>query len=610
MLMSFKRALLITMLTTACDEAPSHIERSADVGAQVDIGSADMDTPDVSLLSFEDLGLDAVIPMDLGIIDSGFDAAPEDLMDMAAADGRVSPSAVELIRNNCIDSDAVAVDFESPPETCAALFKARPELTTGCYSLADGRGGQRASQCYRHRALVVLVNNDIESDLHPDDTNADGVIDQGPLAGTNHPPDPFDIGHNEFVQRLRDEIEDWYTEVSYGSVYMDLESIYKAPTAADEPDRWFRLLALRPSFLQPDIFRQVCQTRGGMTLDDWDRYHFIVTIISHGTSTSGSQWRVEGVPTGPDCATLIPFTRNYVVMKNFRGWNRLGTLIHELGHGMNRSPRPAGLGHSEAIHALTGEAAEYGDHSDVMGRSSNRGHFSVAQKAFLRVLPNELISVVTPETQDATHRIHPIETNRTETKGMRVVVEDDRDYYVEMRRGIGNDSRLPEQLRQGVLIKRANDIPAASKSWFIDATPETPTNNSGDGALLKNRTYSDSNNGLHISLVGHDNDSSTVQVRRSVDQPIEPSIVALNATIEDGALLAEANAESSSPASSSDDLLYFWKLGELGETYRAGAYRTGPAIRIEDFDPAGEVWLFISDRIGGERIEQVWPPQD
>ena len=297
-------------------------------------------------------------------------------------------------------------------------------------------------------------------------------------------------------------------------------------------------------------------------------------------------------------------------MKNFRGWNRLGTLIHELGHGMNRSPRPGGLGHSEAIHALTGEASEYGDHSDVMGRSSNRGHFSVAQKAFLRVLPNELISVVTPETQDTTGQIHPIETNRTEIKGMRVVVDDDRDYYVEMRRDIGNDSRLPEQLRQGVLIKRANDIPAASKSWFVDATPETPTNNSGDGALLKNRTYSDFGNGLHISLIDHDDDSSTVQVRRSAEQPIEPSIVALNATIEDGALLAEANAESSSPASSNDDLLYFWKLGELGETYRVDTYRTGPAIRIEDFDPAGEVWLFISDRIGGERIEQVWPPQD
>ena len=91
---------------------------------------------------------------------------------------------------------------------------------------------------------------------------------------------------------------------------------------------------------------------------------------------------------------------------------------------------------------------------------------------------------------------------------------------------------------------------------------------------------------------------------------IRDRIVALNATIEDDALLAEANAESSSQASSNDDLLYFWKLGGLGETYRAGAYRTGPALRIEDFDPAGEVWLFVSDRIGGERIEQVWPPQD
>ena len=36
---------------------------------------------------------------------------------------------------------------------------------------------------------------------------------------------------------------------------------------------------------------------------------------------------------------------------------------------------------------------------------------------------------------------------------------------------------------------------------------------------------------------------------------------------------------------------------------------TGRSLRITDFDPVNEVWLFISDRQGGELIQQVWPPQ-
>ena len=67
----------------------------------------------------------------------------------------------------------------------------------------------------------MVVNNEIESDFHPLDVDEDGVIDEGPLAGTNHPADPFDIPHDEFVSRLRSGVADWYTEVTYGSVYLD-----------------------------------------------------------------------------------------------------------------------------------------------------------------------------------------------------------------------------------------------------------------------------------------------------------------------------------------------------------------------------------------------------
>ena len=252
-------------------------------------------------------------------LDSGAsDASQTDALIMPPRpDADSEPQAGNPIRNPCLEGEPTDAVPALLPESCEALFKARPELGTGCYFLSDGAGGGVASQCYRHKALVVLVNNEIESDFHPLDVDEDGVIDEGPLAGTNHPADPFDIPHDEFVSRLRSGVADWYTEVTYGSVYLDLESIYRAPSVDGLPDRWFRLLALRPTFLHPEIFRQVCEMRGGMSLDDWQAYHFIVTIISHGTSTSGSQWRLENIPTGPECDVLLPFTRNYIVMRTF-----------------------------------------------------------------------------------------------------------------------------------------------------------------------------------------------------------------------------------------------------------------------------------------------------
>ena len=75
MLVHLKRALLITMLTTACDDAPSQNIDDADLGILVDAGSSDVVSSEAALPASEDLGLDAETPVDAGLDEAGFDAA-------------------------------------------------------------------------------------------------------------------------------------------------------------------------------------------------------------------------------------------------------------------------------------------------------------------------------------------------------------------------------------------------------------------------------------------------------------------------------------------------------------------------------------------------------
>ena len=156
-----------------------------------------------------------------------------------------------------------------------------------------------------------------------------------------------------------------------------------------------------------------------MTPDDWMRIDYLVTTISHGTSTSGSQYRLENVPTGQDCEGSFPLIHNYMVVKNFRSWNRLGTMFHEIAHGFNRGQdAEPSLGHSESIQADSGDEVEYGDRSDVMGGASRRGHFSLPQKMFIQVLPEELVETVAIVLELET-TIHPPRPAR-ELKGLRI----------------------------------------------------------------------------------------------------------------------------------------------------------------------------------------------
>jgi hypothetical protein len=601
------------LLMSGCDSGPGSyptndanpLDAGTDAGG---IPSIDAGWADTGGDSNRDLGL----MLDLSMSDAmvmgldGGDMSLSDMFERVGDDGGPGENR-EVIRSRCNGDEAIDTGLEPAPNSCTDLFRAQREREAGCYRLSDGLGGVKDAYCWRHRALVILVNNKIDVPFHAEDLNQDGVIDDGPLAGTNHPADPFDLTHADFSEGLRTYVTDWYNEVSYGSIYLDIDSIYNAPPEAGLPERWFRLLRERPGFANAGIFRQVCEMRGGMTAAQWRSYHVVITIITDGTQVSGSQWRTEDLPVGEDCADTVPILGNYVVMKQFRSWNRRGTLFHEIGHSMNRAPSPAGLGHSESTHAETGEHTEYGDRSDVMGSSSNRGHFSLAQKLFLKVLPEDTIERFALDATSLRTTIFPIERPLLETKGLVVEVNQGRSYYVEARRHIGADQAIPSILKQGVLIKRADPIMTARKSWIVDPTPETPTNNSGDSVLLPGRTFSDAENQVHISLLWANDETSELVVRRGPPSAASPVIDSVVIQEEAEGYRLEASAHAGEGDVPDEELLFFWGLLTPNAMYTPGTYRNGRVAEFQRIPEGGQLWLFVSDQRGGETVQHVNP---
>jgi hypothetical protein len=526
------------------------------------------------------------------------------------------------IRAPCFLNIQTDSELDPLPLHCVDLFERAPHLQSGCYAMRQADGLIDQGYCWRQKALALLVNNEIETEPHNEDSDQDGIIDQGEHEGSNYPADPFNLSPLEMAQRLQREVRTYFREITYGALWIDLEVHWanggydqRNPQPSDEvlsTEQWLRLRALRPGFANEDLMRSVCEAKGGMTANQWRSYSFIMTIISHGTSTSGSQYRIEDLPVGAGCDDTISRRGDYIVMKRFRWWNRLGTMFHEIVHTLSRDPLPEpSIGHSESTHAVTGENAEYGDLTDLMGSSSDRGHLSAPQKAFLRYLPLNLGSHVSLDQDEGRFTLSPLEPAQYEDNEKRLLsieVERGMTYYVEVRRAIGEDQNIDSIFHQGALIKRARNIDRANKSYIIDPTPETATDQSTDSVLLPNRTFSDLDNQIHITLLESLDNQVDVVVKRGESSRQPPTIdsVDIEQTEEDGAVTYQITAQAHSEESTvtDEDLLYFWKLNPIREPYLATSFRIGPSIELTN--PTTEsIWLLVSDQKGGTTWQQV-----
>jgi hypothetical protein len=594
--------------TFALDDMNSIHQQSND--AQVISKDMDLNRTRVDMLA-TDMGMMNIIQPDM----RQQDMTEPDLMDQ----DMMIHSERSLIRAPCTFDQPQDTQINPMPQTCMEMYQHSSTLTSGCYTLRQLNEDEDHGYCWRKKALVLLVNNDIDTEIHPDDTDGDGVIDRGVNQGQNHPTDPFRTSPYEVASQLQQEVYDYFAEISYDSLQYDLEiywagsGYYPRPNVAPEDltnERWYRLQRERPTFANTTLMHDICMRRGGMTAEEWRSFDVIVTIVNYGTTTSGSQWRSEELPVGEQCDEIATVWRNYVVMKQFRGWNRLGTLFHEIIHGLARDPFPEpSIGHSESVHPQTGEYTEYGDLSDVMGVSSNRGHISLPQKLFLRYLPLDLMAQVPLTTPVQEVRIAPLEPKQKEAnelRGVRVEVNQGMAYYVAVRRSIGNDSRLPEVFHQGAVIKRAKIISEANKSFIVDPTPESVSDRSLDYVLLPHRTFSDHENQIHISAITSDDRGVDLIIRRHESSITPPTIdrVDILPVYDDSETIVAyqftAYASAGEDEIAQDELLYFWKLGARDAIYINQNFKGGQTMQIPTQELTYELWLLVSDQRGGE----------
>jgi hypothetical protein len=226
---------------------------------------------------------------------------------------------------------------------------------------------------------------------------------------------------------------------------------------------------------------------------------------------------------------------------------------------------------------------------------------------FMRLLPTELVHTVDVDTALHSTVIYPIERSDRELKGLQIPVDNGRTYYVEARADLGGDREIPDILKSGALVKRASTVNRANKSWIIDCTPETPTQNSGDSTLLPHRTYADRENELFISVWNERPDGVHVVVRRGAPSIAPPTVDDIMIQQRGNQLTLVALTTPGDERIPNEDLLFFWKLGARTAITTPDNFATGRRVQIPTPEDGVPIWLLVSDQRGGETWTQVWP---
>ncbi len=201
-------------------------------------------------------------------------------------------------------------------------------------------------------------------------------------------------------------------------------------------------------------------------------------------------------------------------------------VAHEFGHNL-------GLYHAHALDCVgdtettSCSSLIYGDFLDIMG--SQMGHMNAFNKSRLGWLDYGVSPAITTVISSGTYQISPIESDTNEVKALRIPRGTDatgaqRWYYLEYRQPIGWDTtqfetgmyKYPENIANGVIIRSAIEGNGNS-SYLLDMTPETVTVLPGfdlyDAALEVGQSFTDTDNGITISVVANDAQSITVAVQ-------------------------------------------------------------------------------------------------
>jgi PKD domain/Gametolysin peptidase M11 len=269
-----------------------------------------------------------------------------------------------------------------------------------------------------------------------------------------------------------------------------------------------------------------------------------------------------------------------------------GVTTHELGH--NYGVHHANLWQTNDGSVIgPGANVEYGNVFDVMGRGGVNGHFNAWFKTrFDWLLPGQYTSV----TGSGTFTIQPIDdAAATGTRALKVVKDATRNYWVEFRQLFTAN----KWAMNGALLNWGYN--SNTGSHLLDITPGS-ANQQNDAALLVGRTFSDKQNGIHITPVARraSPPSMDVVVKLGSFSGNAPPVASLSAS----ALTVLRNAPVTITATASDAngdaLAYGWEFDD-------GTLAPSAAAVTRSWSTAGSkvVRCVVSDMVGGTTAASI-----
>ena len=369
-------------------------------------------------------------------------------------------------------------------------------------------------------------------------------------------------------------LNNFYTEMSYGRASFrlagagsDVTPTFRMP----QPASWY---GTNDNYNQLRTDARNAATAAGYVLSNYDR-----DLICFG-SVPGWGWAGLGYVGAAGVWLRNSFST--------------GTAGHELGHN-------CGLNHASfwdtSGRSVTGAGApvEYGDSFDTMGAASaGNNHFNVRYKSYLNWLrTNETLTVTT----NGLYRIFAQDDPRIAgLRGLRIPKNSNTNYWVEFRQKFTSN----KWMMSGATLRWAQN--GNQKSLLLDTTPGS-TDAKNDSALVIGRTFSDRDDGIHITPVGKGNtspESLDVVVNLGAFPLNTPPSVTIAANATNAAPGGTLNFSASGTDADGDALAYYWDFGD-------GNFGTNSATASKSWSAAGEyvVRCVVSDMKGAEASDAL-----
>jgi PKD repeat protein len=389
------------------------------------------------------------------------------------------------------------------------------------------------------------------------------------------------------------DVNDWYVEVSAGKVWLNW-------TITD----WYALDDA--GYSNQNAYQAAADD--GHDLAEYDRF---VVGLQDLTSRSISTQGVQHYNVTTDDAT-IRLLASRCDVKRFADTNSTrNTMTHELGHSF-------GLSHAMFNGSISGEVDSYGNQYDTMGSSSAWRHFGAAYKHQMGWLDDVQVELV---SQSGDYTLKPLEDDEAHALRISIgMIEEvnngevtfaEHFYYLEVREvqeAVTNKHGEVLTTLNGVIINHASPQGQYGyHKWLAiaqDATPETPTDSSGDFLLPEGRTFSIDEAGIHITALNVTEVETTVHIE--FDDGLSnsaPTISSVEATSSGAGFLFSVDAQDADD----DDLAVFWNFDtEYGDLYAPERIGMGTSTEHTFADDDGRrVFVRVSDMHGGEAIDWV-----